>query len=520
MTVADDVKLRFTGDAADGERVIAQLERKVESLENRLKRLGQQFNAAKNDDPFRGIDTSVGRVLDGVSALANPINIALQGLHAMNAAFHDMEEQQRKNKGEIVDFAKSLEKLSVDLHGDQSLPLKQAKIEIERISRETGVEQKFIAQAIGTGVGAKGHLDAATIPPIVQAVARAMPFSKEDYDLMTATIADMKKTDPNITGEGGFGFMIATKAQDRTTELPFFVQNVMPAVIGLNKMDGGQQWKESGAIMAAMTNAAQDPSGRSSRTAGVALALQAKSFLQDNPELDTTMKRIEFFQNNEEARKAFLYGGDFGGKARKGMQMTVTGPDGQEFNIGTDRASFERKMFPAIESLLTKGSTDALGLTKGLQEIPNASGADALRGYQDFLQSKADDPHMAVALRDAKLAANANASRLTDVKGASAISAIDRLTENMAAEDPSMMGYFERMGIRADYYRRTLLGGQDGTRAAGDIAVESRDAFRANMPGSREAANWENIANILRGIEQNTKPQPGLNGQKEAGANE
>lgn len=514
--MADDVKLKFAGDGADGERAIAQLERKYESLENKLKHLYDLSKRGSKDakDGFLAVKDAVGDVGSAITGISGPMDVFLKLIQTAKSEFDDFVQRQEKSKTKTLDYAHAMEKLAVDLQGDPTLPVAQADKEVRRIAAKTGVDMKYVASALGTGVSAKGHLPSADIVPIVETVATAVPLLKTEHDMMVATIADLRKTDPRITPEGGFGFMLAAKQQARITELPSLVQHGMPAIIGLNKMDGGQNWRENAAIYAALTNAAQDPSGRKSRTASIALAVQMKEFLQDVPELKDNLDRIQFFQKHPDARKAFLEGGDFRGKRRKGLQMTVTGEGGEQFNIGTDRASFEKQMLPAIQGLLGGSKTDVETLNEALKRIPEASGAQAIGEYQDFLRNIKGLGPVQAADTEQKLTALADLAFIGDEQGAMSAILRSRMDEVMQSAG---VGWFRRQQHGVLFNTATMLGGADPSlQAQRQLGLQAA----AMTPGSEGQQVLIRAVEILEEIASHVKPQPGIKGQVEAGANQ
>lgn len=520
--MADDVKLKFAGDAADGERAIAQLERKYESLENKLKRLFDLSKRGSKEakDGFLLMENSIGSVGAALTGISSPMDAFLKLIQAAKAEYDDFLQRQEKSKNKTLDFAHAMEKLAVDLHGDQSLPVAAAEKEVQRLAAKTGVGAKYIANALGTGVSAKGHLQSAEILPIVDTVATAVPLLKADHDMMVATIADLRKTDPRITPEGGFGFMLAAKQQARITELPSLVQHGMPAIIGLNKMDGGQNWAENAAIYAALTNAAQDPHGRKSRTASIALAVQMKEFLKDVPGMNDNLDRIQFFQQNPEARKAFLEGGEFRGKRGAGLQMTVTGDGGEQFNIGTDRASFEKQMLPAIQGLLGGNKTDVDTLNEALKRMPDAAGPQAIAEYHDFLGKIKGLGPVQTADIEQKLTALSDLSFIGDERGANTAVLRGRLDEVMQSVK---IGPLSRWWAMRGFDAMTMTG-MDPNEAGQMLLAGKSMGMAPDNPGREVLGNaiaiLQDIEKHTRQNAEQTKPLPGLNGQKEAGANE
>lgn len=513
--MADDIKMRFAGDSADAERAIAQLERKYEGLENRIKRLTQEMKDKRREgvQGFDALAQGAQRFGTALTGIGGPLDAVLQAINLAKTEWDDLIRRQEKSRDENVKYAHAVESMAINIFGDKTLTLPAAKRHVEQISARTGVAPSVVAEAIGTGASARGHLPAGDVPPAVEAVLRTIPQLVESHALLTGVVLDVRKDVPKASPGDVIGFAQAMMSQSRVTTMRDLAQHAMPGVVGLAKLEGGANYRDNAALMASLTQASNDFSGRTSRTAGVALALQLREFLKGNAELDTTAKRIAFMQQTPEARNAFLYGGEFQGKRGAGLQMNVTGEGGEQFQIGTDRASFERKMFPAIEAILTQGSQAAKNLESARRAIPELLGASVAN--EEFIAGKNADPTIMFAEREMKMQQASTRGRLRDLRGASRASIRSAMDE---ALQTAGYGYIQRSIRSVDFDLGTGLEGRDPAEFAARQLGTARDFLSPSDSSGRQVL--QDMIDALRGIQHNTAPKPGLNGQKEPGANE
>lgn len=520
--MADDVKLIFTGDSAAAEKALANLERKYDALEAKIKRIGTATKDSARDgvSGFQAMADSTGAVLRNLTGLSDQTSVFLNGLQLVKQEWQDLERRQQQAMGSGQRFSIAMENLAIDTFGDPTLPLQKAKAESLRIGRKYGVDPSIVAANISTGVSSKGALPASDVIPAVETVTRTIPQLFEAQSLMVGVVNDVRKFAPQAKPEDVLGFAQQIKMQARVTDFGELARNVMPSVVGLAKLEGGdaEDFRFAGAVAAAMTQAAQDPSGRKSRTAGVSLALQLKEFL---PELGGMQERMEFMQQNPAARQAFLYGGEFGGKKRKGLSMQVTGPDGQTMELAADRASFERQMFPAIEGLLTGGSKDAANIQSAYKAIPELLQGAALN--RQFVAELRSDPTVQAADQSRRFKYQAESTRIGDTYGARVGGLRGGVEDVMSSAG---VGWLDRLQARWAFEARHYLMGQSPEDAAINTLEGARDRYSGGaghslsraMFGDSMGATVEKLGEAveeLKGIKQNTQPQINRNAQVE-----
>ncbi len=465
--MTDDVKLTFVGDAAGAEKAIADLDRRFTNLENKIKRFK---SATKPDgrDIFDKMADGAARLGSSLTGVNGPIDLLMLGVRQIGKEWDAVLARQERARTVSLDYASVLENLAINTRGDASFPtLEAVDKEVKRVSKETGVEPKNVAQAMNYAMSAKGDLSGADASKAVQSVLGVIPNLREAQDVMVGAVLDIRKSFPQATSEDVQGFMFQSMQTSRVTETEKFVKNAVPGILGSAKVDESKDLRANSAIYNTLTQFGEDVEGRRSRTAAISLNMQLKEFLKEEPGLDSNLKRVQFMQQNPESRQAFLYGGEFKGRKRS-AEMTVTGPDGEEFTVGGKKASFERQSFPAVEQLLTGGSRAAESLKSAYDFTPELQGSGVI--YEQMRKELKANQTIQLADMDRKLKNAAVATSLDDVEGAKAGSVRGGLDDIMAA---NKFSYMSRTFAAGEYNVRTMFG--QSPLDAAQASVPKRD---------------------------------------------
>lgn len=524
--MADDVKVTFTGNSADAEKAIAQLERKYDALEQKIKRLGKVSKESADQGK-----TALDRMGDGAAKLASsltgigsPIDAISVAIAQIGREWDAVIQRQDRAKREAMDYAAVLENLAINTRGDASFPtLEAVDNRVKAIANRTGVAPKDVAGSLSYAMSAKANLSGEDAAKSVESVLSIIPNLKEAQNVMVGAVLDVRKSFPQASDADVQGFMFQAMQTSRVVETEKFAKNAMPAILGGAKVDESKDLRANSAIYNTLTQFGEDVEGRRSRTAAIALNMQLKEFLKDEPGLDSNMKRVEFMQQNPAARQAFLYGGEFKGRNR-GQQMTVTGPDGEEYSVGGNRASFERQVFPAVEQLLTGGSKAAQSMKDAYQFTPELVGAGSV--YQSMLQELKANKTINLADNNRKLMNAAAGASLNDTTGAMTSAYRGGLGEIMQANRFSAMS---RTLAGYEYDVRTAFGQDPNAAAQGAVGNRTSRALAglaspfaafgnlvdwlggANVEGAKSsvgsAGNGDAVG-ILKNIEKNTRGKP------------
>lgn len=370
------LKTIFTANGTEAEKVVAGLERKVEGLIQQQKRLGQTSKETGGTNPFMGMVAGAASAVAQIASVGGALALLKQG-------YDDVADRQRKAFDTQKGVAGALEGMAINI----DVPLAEAEAEARRISKKTGVELGRVMASIGAAFSAKGQLGKADAFAAVETTAELVPNVLDAQDLLAGATLDLRKFDPNITSKQAQGFLMRGMVQARITELRSMAEHGAPAITGMAMLDreNPEALTEAAGIYGAITQGMRDPHGRKSRTAGTALLIQAREFLGEDSGKMTNEQVLESIAQDRVAFKAFFEGGEHKGKKRKGLQMTITGPNGEEMSVSGDRASFERQAVPVLKSMLTPGTQEYANwksATKGMGSIGTTE--------QDWMTKKAE----------------------------------------------------------------------------------------------------------------------------------
>ena len=347
-----------------------------------------------------------------IIGIGSAIEIPLKAVEMLRMEWDKVIERQDKALAASNRYAVSLETLAFNTAGDAKFDtLEKVEKRVLEISNKTGVGINDVSRAVSNAASAKGQLALEDAFSAVEDVLSFAPNSPQLQDVLAGASLDVRKMYPNATAKDAIGFTAMLGQQARITDPAKVAENALPGALLMSKVDKGSL-KENAAIYAAITQATGDVQGRTSRTGGIALAIQLEKAL---PELKTTMERVQYLQDNPDLANQFLNGGGKRFKG-KGLTMDVVGPDGQEISFGTDKASFEKKVVPAIRELLTKGSTTDVNMRSALEAIP-----DIEQGHKVFekqAEALRNSQTLTVANRDRTLKTKEENTRIADVSSA------------------------------------------------------------------------------------------------------
>jgi hypothetical protein len=533
--VADDVKMTFTGNAADAERAIAQLERKYDSLENKIKRL--KSTSKEGGSGFEKMTAGAVQFGQALTGIGGPLDAILKGIDIAKQEWADLVMRQEKARAAHTKFASPLEQFIFNTQGDAEFKtVASREAEVNRIVKETGVSRDQVAETAGEAASAKAQLPLRRAFDATEATMRLLPNTPAAQPLVAASALDVIKDLPGLDPEDAIGMMISLGRSSRIKDNAALAQHGMPAVIGASKLDRmereerirageiqrpdaraemaleDESYRRNAAIVSALTQAAQDPEGRVTRTAVTSLSVQLDEFFRGRPEfanLDMLHERIQFMQDNPQAQKAFFEGGEFSGKKSSGLQLTVKGPDGQEINMAADRASFEKKVLPALMDLTTKGSSADQAYREALAGMPALSQGDQV--YREMIAEMKTSPTLNIAEQERRMQGVADRGFFGDTMGATTSVVRSKLDEVLQAAN---FGAVSRKTAGLEFEARTLF---QSPQAAASAIIEPlirsvESGFGTKPLGLSQGGNQAD-AQVLREMldelkKLNAKPPP------------
>jgi hypothetical protein len=261
-----------------------------------------------------------------------------------------------------------------NLGGASDEEIKRVQEAATRIADDTGVSERDVNIGLATALSASGlNIDASV--KAVTAASRFSPDSPGDIGLLAGALLDLAKATGTDDATVNLGYLSAIGAQGRVVDTKQQAANLAPGVIGTLAFGGN--YRESGAALAALTNASADFTGAPSSTAIIQLARQLETFDKANESFDANSigGRIAALQNDRVLAEQFLAD-----------------------------ASFEAKSVGVIRELLTnERSVAAREYQNSLRAIPDIEGLRE-RGERSIDVLDADNPAAATARRERAIA--------------------------------------------------------------------------------------------------------------------
>lgn len=449
-----NVKMKFTGDAANAEAAIARLEKRYDALEAKIR----NTNATSKRGSKEAGD-AVGALAGRFAAIASPIALATTALRLYNDSLKDTEDRQKKVAGTFTTFATYFRQAAINYGGDPGELRKQ----IAKVSAETGQSQSLVARALSDAFSARGDLsDKQTIDAVKQSLRFAGGIEDAVQPLSGVALDALKILPKGTTPQQAIGLVDSIGQLARVTDTSSVAENVAPAALKLigNYGDSPQY---AAALTASLTQADIDPKGLRTRTLVPALAEQLRERL---PDLPTTEARLAAVQADPKLQDAFLNGGKFG-------------------RTKFPAASFERQSTPAIEQLI-KGGAGARILDNYLTRVPTLEQAGTL--FESKISRIDAEESQKIAAAERSLKSGTESLRLKDPTAAFA--GVSRESYDTRLQQIGV-DYLSRVGTarRLDFSRVFGAGELDAQISATEGLLSSRSSGANAALGGQAALN-------------------------------
>ncbi len=246
-----------------------------------------------------GVASSVGLITSGVG-------LASAAVQALIADFKDLERRQDRAFRSQIDFATAVKQAI--LNAPDQTPA-QVEATVNRISQATGALPRDVALAYSSAASAKGKLSPAAAEEATREALRLTADLPDAQATFAGVALDIRNLIPKASAKDALGFSLAVGSQARVVNPADIAENLVPGAVDLARQ--GSSLRAAAGVVSAITFGSGDTSGRSSRTAAIALDTQLREAF---PDIQGIGDRISFLQNNPVARQAFLEGGKFGGR--------------------------------------------------------------------------------------------------------------------------------------------------------------------------------------------------------------
>jgi hypothetical protein len=416
------VKVKFDGDKTQLEQAYRDLAASHAKLENQVARLGQvSAKASKEQLQGQSMANSALRAgADEIKAMAAQWVSVGSVIAAAKAELSEFQQIQDAAARETVAVGQGQSKLLFNLAGntgEERAGVLSELLKIQKDSNFPDVKQLYDAAAsalAATGSRIEPSLD---IVRAVAPLARNAPGEASDIALGAATIQEVI----GGTAKEAIGFMSTIGGPSYITDPAKQAQYIPAAIksaVETVKTDGPDGRKsaaaEIGAAMSALGVIAGDVRGQSSRTEIIDLAVEMRDFFTKGIEVDVGGRkvrkkfgadpggfneRIEFLQNNDRARKAFLEqttGEQQFSVAREEL-LNKNGITAQKYREFLPQIRADERDYAGLVGSQTSGSEQLIAATeKGRQE--------AIQQQRAITRPQATRESLAREIRDKTLA--------------------------------------------------------------------------------------------------------------------
>lgn len=149
---------------------------------------------------------------------------------------------------------------------------------VEEIALRTGVDQRKLFVSAGSALSAAGDRTLDDVLAAVQVAARFVPGESGEPEAVAGGLLDIASLTKTNDAIANLGVLSATQAKARVTTTEETARNLVPAAINVASYGGSPA--EALSLVAAMTNAIKDYTGRQSGTSTIRLAQQLGEFFK------------------------------------------------------------------------------------------------------------------------------------------------------------------------------------------------------------------------------------------------
>ncbi len=277
----------------------------------------------------------------------------------ITAEIRQMLEVQERAKETTMTLADAQIKFRRNLGATTDEQRKWADAQIAAISAREKVPERDLYLRASTAISAKGALPSEAAMRAVAVSAELVPEDPEAGTAVAGAILDLMKITGDKRARANMGLLQGIAERARVTDLAKIAENVAPTMTAVTMR--GDTPQEAGALWAAITGAAADPTGRKSKTGTIGLAEQLAKFLprETTYKWDKKGKRIEDVVGT--------------GLASTRERIFAIQKDRNLFEQFMQGASFEKQTAGAIEGLLTGKGAAAGAYSQFLRTMPTVA---------------------------------------------------------------------------------------------------------------------------------------------------
>jgi hypothetical protein len=254
------------------------------------------------------------------------VNAAMSAIQSISrtitAELREQLDLQDRAKAAQITLASARKGVLRNMAGATDTERQQTLASITGISTETGVEERFVANAFAQALSASGGNIQASMKAVKQA-SMFLADQPEEIAEYAGALLDLGKVTNRMTGgkfdaEVAKGLLIKVGAMSRVVDPRMQAQNIAPALIGMQGLNATAS--EAAALFASISNAAADVKGAMTGTGTISFAEQLRGFGAEERKIkgggtapaiagwgEMTMgERIRYLQSNQDIASQFL----------------------------------------------------------------------------------------------------------------------------------------------------------------------------------------------------------------------
>lgn len=469
------ISITMTSDDRDVVKSFTDQNAQIIRNQEALKKMGAAGRRS-GQETKSGLDeakSSAVSVASSVGLITSGVGLATAAVRTLIAEFQDLERRQDRAYRTQVDFATAVKQAI--LNAPDQTPA-QVEATVQRISEATGASPRDAALAYSSAASAKGKLSPADAEEATREALRLTADLPDAQGTFAGVALDIRNLFPKAKAKDALGFSLALGSQARVVNPGDIAENLVPGAVDLARQ--GSSLRDAAGAIASITFGSGDTTGRSSRTAAIALDAQLRGAFPDIK--GGIGEQISFLQNDPDARKAFFEGGKFEGREVKA-------------------ATFEKRAQGAIEALLTAGSDVDQTYRNALKNLPELTAAGDI--FEKRVQEIRGARSQTVAQVDRETGAAAERARIANEEAGGAGVARKSLEEVLeSVGDGATARILQSLRLRA------RGGGLVNQR---DILEERQDDIRGiglgGPPKTLTAQDTRNLNTLQQAIDSLTE---------------
>lgn len=412
-----DVTQTIAGDSTSAQRAYADVARQVTKLEEANAKLVRKVEEVKrlSEESANRSGSALSGQLRVVTDLVTQWASLTTWIQAANDAHRIFEETNAKASNAQISVADSQAQVIKNLAPQTTAEKIEFIAGIEKVQKDTKFPSLVnMNLAAAEGLSASGG----DMKGVLDALSTAAPLAKdkpEELRVLMGAALDLKKASHVDSAKDNLGFLMQMGTESRIVSMRDTALNAAPAVsvaAATVTSDRKQATIDAGALFAALSNEAVDPTGETTRNAVTVITGELRSFFEKGvkttipgsslpmvikPKEDpnTIEGRIRVLQDNERLAKVFLENANFGRERFRipFEQLLNRGQTDDQFQRARGNLSFDGRtvdqmtkelsnLTPQLE--LANAAREAIG-SQEVQAANNSQGAirDQIKTVRD-----------------------------------------------------------------------------------------------------------------------------------------